>query len=92
MACMDLASKSNQINPSLIIFTKKHITGSFSPKMKHLCFRHCMRMRMGHADNNCFNESENSALARDTAGPKSSNKLHVAADATTSHAKKSTHV
>ena len=92
MAYVDLASKSNQINSSLIIFTKKQITSSFFPKMKHLCFRYCMSMRIGHIDNNCFSELENSALARDTADPKPNNKLHVATDTTMNHVKKGIHV
>ena len=88
MAYVDVAPNSNEINSSLIIFTRKHITGSFFPKMKELCFRHHMSMRIGHVDNNCFSESENSDLTRDTAGPKQNHKLHVATDATTNHMKK----
>ena len=92
MAYVDLALKSNEINSSLVVFTKKHITGSFFPKMKHLYFRHCMNLRMGHVDNDCFSESESSALARDTASPKPNHKLRVAANATMSHVKKGIHM
>ena len=40
---------------------------------------------MGDVTNNCFTESENSALARDPGGPKSSLKPHVSFDATNNH-------
>ena len=36
---------------------------------------------MGDVTNNNFTESENSALARDAGGPKSSHKLHMSFDA-----------
>ena len=88
MVYADLAFKSNGINSSLMIFTKKCVKESFFLKMKHLCFRHHMSMRIGHVDNNCFSESEHSDLTRDTAGPKQNHKLHVATDATTNHMKK----
>jgi len=43
---------------------------------------------MGYVDNNCFSESENSALSRDTNGPKSNHSLHVSGDTIVMHAKK----
>ena len=88
IAYLQLASESNEISLSLITFTRTYAFGSFFPKLQYLCFRQCMHLRMGHIDHNCFAESENSALSRDSAGPKSNHKLHIAADATINHIKK----
>ena len=88
IACIELVSESDEINPSLISFTRTCIFCSFFTKLKYLCFRHYMHLKMGQIDHNCFTESENSDLSRDRTGPKSNHKLHVAADATINHIKK----
>ena len=43
---------------------------------------------MGDATNNNFTELEDSALARDAGGPKSSHKLHMSFDAINNHMEK----
>lgn len=82
------SEKNNKINSQLILFTRNCILGSFMPSMDRLCFRHFKYSSMGCIDNNCFVESENSALSRDNAGPKSNHRLHVATDAIIGHTRK----
>ena len=87
MAYVEMALNSKEINSTLLTCAKVHTTGSFPPKLKFLFFRHCVHLRMGCIDHNCFTESENSALLRDISGLKPNCKLHVAADATINHVK-----
>lgn len=88
LACINTMAKNDCINQQLILKTRIYLLGSFYPSLDRLCFRHYMHLGMGFIDNNCFTESENSALSRDTSGPKSNHKLHVAGDAIMMHTKK----
>ena len=66
-------------------FTSEFLTTSFEHRLPRLSHRHFMFKFMGWVSDNCFTESENSAIARDTFGPKPSHKLHISADTTLQH-------
>jgi len=81
-------SNDGKVNFNLILFTKTYLSGSFFSSLNRLCFRNFAHLQMGFIDNNCFVESENSALSRDKNGPKSNHRLHVSCDAIIGHTKK----
>ena len=81
-------SNSGKVKFNLIIFTKTCLSGSFFPSLHRLCFRNFIHLQMGFIDNNCFAESENSALSRDTNGPRSNHRLHVSCDMIIGHTNK----
>ena len=70
---------------SLASFTLNYLSSSFVLRLYGLCFRHYENLGMSDVTNNCFAESENLALARDSGGPKSSHKLHISLDAINNH-------
>ena len=80
-------SIDNIVNPQLILFTKTYVAGSFFLVQIDF-FRNFMNLRMGHIDNNCFVESENSAMSRDPNGPKSNHRFYESCDAIVGHIKK----
>jgi hypothetical protein len=82
------ARADNVVCLDLINETERFIQESFKPDLPVLCLRHYLKVHWGHVDENCFAESENSALKRDIYGPKANNKLHVAGDATIMHTDK----
>ena len=87
--CKNYCESSGDVNSSLACFTRDCILMSFEPQLCCLSFRHCKNSSMGHFDHCCFTESENSAVARDYGGPKSSCSLHVVCDTMDNHMSKS---
>ena len=84
-ACINVCQDSLQVSHAMSSFTRYCITTSFVPKLRKTSFRHFKHLGMGDITNNSFTESENSALARDPGGPKSSHKLHVSYDVINNH-------
>ena len=84
-AHINVCQDSLQVTHAISSFTRSYITTSFVPKLRKTSFRHFKHLGMGDVTNNYFAESENSALARDPGGPKSSHKLHVSYDAINNH-------
>ena len=87
-AYVDIKSKENSASNNLILLTRNCMLGSFLPQLHRLCFRHCKNQKAGFIDNNFFSESENSALSRDSLGPRSNHKLHVSCDTIMQNSKK----
>lgn len=73
------------VNKMLIDSTADFIDTSFKNDLPIFCLRHYLTTVGGWVDQNCFTESENSALKNDVCGPKAHNKLHTSANATIEH-------
>ena len=80
-AHVKIKSGDQNMNPNLVLFTRNYLCGSFQLSLHRLCFRHFFHKGMVLIDNNFFRESENSALSRDSSGPKSNHRLHVSGGA-----------
>ena len=68
------------ISSGLLDFTAKFIRTTFEDLLPSIAHHNFMYKYCGWVSDNCFTESENSTLARDTFGPKPTNKLHVSGD------------
>ena len=75
----------NKLSKALLEFTMTYVTTKFEHKLGMLCHRHFMSTFMGCIADNCFTESENSALARDPFGPKPNYKLSTAVGSVIQH-------
>ena len=83
-----MKSQDKWVNLNLVLFARTYLCGSFILSLYRISFRHYLYKRMGFIDNNYFSESENSALSRNSSGPKSNNKLYVSGDKIMNHQKK----
>ena len=59
-----------KISKDLIGWTWEYLTTKFEHRLPLLCNRHFMYVLCGYVADNCFTESENSSISRDTLGPK----------------------
>ena len=74
-----------RVHMKLLDFTTEFLRTGFVDRLPMMCHRHFKFNYCGWVDENCFTESENSALARDPLGPKPRYRLHVSADAIIQH-------
>ena len=78
-------SSSSSISRSLLDFTEKYIRKSFNPKKGLLSQASYIDSYSGWVADNCFTESENSALERDRCGPTPNNGIDIAIDCIACH-------
>lgn len=69
------------ISTPLLDFTMSFLTTKFENKLTLLCNRHFMYSYSGNVSDNCFTESENSRLGRDSMGPKPAYELSTSVGA-----------
>ena len=74
-----------KLSKALLEFTMTYVTTKFEHKLSMLCHRRFMNTFEGRVADNCFTESDNSALARDPFGPKPNYKLHKAVGTIVQH-------
>ena len=74
-----------RVTKTLLDWTWTFLTTKFEHRLNMLCFRHYKYRFCGHVADNCFTESENSALARDPLGPKPLYRLHISCDTILQH-------
>lgn len=74
-----------RISNSLLDWTTEFLTEKFEHRLPLLCNRNYKYQLCGSIADNCFTESENSALARDPLGPKPTYRIHVSCDAILQH-------
>jgi hypothetical protein len=63
-------AKSNEVPPSLKTFTGNYGEKGFKPLLPKLCQRHFQDIYGGNLAANSFTESKNTALKKDTMGPR----------------------
>ena len=74
-----------KLSKALLDFTLTYVTTRFEHRLDMLCHRRFMNTFEGRVADNCFTESDNSALARDPFGPKPNYKLHKAVGTIVQH-------
>jgi hypothetical protein len=82
------ARLEGKVNTGLVDALALFIQDCFKCDLPRLCLRHFLDTPGGCYADNCFTESDNSALKCDVCGPKANNKLHIAVDATITHTDK----
>ena len=80
--------KAGKVSAALLDFTRTFIKDSFAPVLPLLCFRGYTDIYCGDVNENCFVESDNSSLKRDSAGPTANAKLAMSAHAIKTHTDK----
>ncbi len=82
------ARSEGKVNTGVVDALAMFIQDSFKCDLPCLCLRQFLDTLGGCYADNCFTESDNSALKLDVCGPKANNKLHIAVDATITHTDK----
>jgi len=86
---IDLSEKEG-VNKSLITATRQFIRESFKPYLPLLCQRHFNDIYCGNTNENCFTESDNASMKKDSMGPKSNSRLHCSTSAIVGHTERRT--
>ena len=77
--------ESQVVTRALVEYTEEFVVTKFIPSLPKLCLRYSKNFFFGWLADNCFVESENSALVRDPMGPKPNYKLHVSTSSIIQH-------
>jgi hypothetical protein len=74
-------AKSNEVSPSLKTYTGTYWEKGFKPLLPKLCQRHFQDIHGGNLAANSFAESENTALKKDTMGPRPNQSIDTSIEA-----------
>jgi hypothetical protein len=77
--------KGNEVSPSLKTFTGTFWENGFQPLLPKLCQRHFQDIYGGNLAANSFAESENTALKKDTMGPRPNQSIDTSHEAIWQH-------
>lgn len=73
------------VSKNLIKWTEEFLTTKLIIYLPKLCYRYSKAYLMGGVGDNCFTESENSTLSRDSCGPKPLYKVHSSTEKIKNH-------
>lgn len=83
-------SEEEGVNRSLVTATRKFIRESFKPYLPLLCQRHFNDIYCGNVNENCFTESDNASMKKDSMGPEANSQLHISTSAIVGHTERRT--
>ena len=82
---LDFEKNAGKISKGLIGWTWEFLTTKFEHRLPYLSLQNYLYTLQGSVADNCFTESENSAISRDPFGPKPLYRLHVSCDTLIQH-------
>lgn len=82
---LNFEKNRGNISKGLLGWTWEFLTTKFEHRLPYISLRNYLYRFVGFVADNCFTESENSAIARDPFGPKPLYRLHVSCDTLIQH-------